>query len=109
MLFRSLQHLENLILSLTQKKNQEQDQDSGVTAAPVEQQSSSPQDDNQAMLDTPVSHESRETKNSPLDASSKLLVKDTGTSYIDGAHWSAILEEVRNSLCSRLPVLITAG
>lgn len=69
-----------------------------MTDAPIGQQNSSPRDDNQAMLDTPVSHESRETKNSPLDASSKLLVEDKGTSYIDGAHWSAILEEV-SSLC----------
>ncbi|KAF7590481.1 hypothetical protein BBP40_002826 [Aspergillus hancockii] len=31
---------------------------------------------------------------SPLDPSSKLVVENTGTSYIDGAHWTAILEEI---------------
>ncbi|PLB45462.1 hypothetical protein P170DRAFT_512152 [Aspergillus steynii IBT 23096] len=87
-----LQHLENLILSLTQKKTLEQNQ--GGSEALGDRENGSPQDDNQAMLDTPVSHDSVETKNSSIDASSKLLVKDTGTSYIDGAHWSAILEEI---------------
>ncbi|KAE8349150.1 hypothetical protein BDV28DRAFT_152152 [Aspergillus coremiiformis] len=35
-----------------------------------------------------------ESKESPLDPSSKLVVENTGTSYIDGAHWTAILEEI---------------
>lgn len=30
----------------------------------------------------------------PVDPSGKLVVKDAGTRYIDGAHWRAILEEV---------------
>ncbi|KAI9039032.1 putative C6 transcription factor [Aspergillus affinis] len=89
-----LQHLENLILSLTQKKKQENNHSSEDAELLVDQENGSSQDGNQAMLETPVSHESLETKNSPSGASSKLLVKDTGTSYIDGAHWSAILEEI---------------
>ncbi|KAH8423065.1 putative C6 transcription factor [Aspergillus melleus] len=89
-----LQHLENLILSLTQKKKLDETHGSDESELPVGQEDISPQDDSQVMLETPVSHESFETKNSPIDASSKLLVKDTGTSYIDGAHWSAILEEI---------------
>ena len=30
----------------------------------------------------------------PVDPSGKLVVKDAGTRYIDGAHWRAILEEI---------------
>ncbi|THC96452.1 hypothetical protein EYZ11_004043 [Aspergillus tanneri] len=51
-------------------------------------------DGSQVILDTPSSNSSWETKASSIDVSSKLVVKDAGTSYIDGAHWSAILEEI---------------
>lgn len=39
-----------------------------------------------------------ENEGSPPGVVGKLLVKDTGTSYIDSAHWKAILEEVSVSI-----------
>lgn len=53
-----------------------------------------PEDNNRVGYDTPPSASDRETKLSPNDTST-LIVKETGTSYIDGSNWRAILEEVR--------------
>jgi hypothetical protein len=36
-----------------------------------------------------------ENVDSPAGQNGKLVVKESGTSYIDSAHWKAILEEVR--------------
>ncbi|KAB8259626.1 hypothetical protein BDV32DRAFT_124176 [Aspergillus pseudonomiae] len=85
-----LQHLENLILSLTQKKSLAENHD---IRRPEEHEGSSTSrgTDARVTLRTPSTSEPKE---SPLDPSSKVVVENTGTSYIDGAHWTAILEEI---------------
>lgn len=93
-----LQHLENLIMSFAQRKQQEEPQpqigsspSSGTPPSLLSREQS-------AMLTTasPPKPEGSEPENegSPPGGAGKLLVKDTGTSYIDSAHWKAILEEV---------------
>lgn len=42
----------------------------------------------------PTPESNNTTAKPPADPSGKLVVKDAGTSYIDGSHWKAILEEV---------------
>ncbi|KAI9924598.1 hypothetical protein MW887_006871 [Aspergillus wentii] len=85
-----LQHLENLVKSLAQQKKAEDGQPSSQTqnAPPARVD-----DNGQTSLETPESrHESG--GESPPDSHGKLIVNDTGTSYIDGAHWRAILAEI---------------
>ncbi|PYI05747.1 C6 transcription factor [Aspergillus sclerotiicarbonarius CBS 121057] len=97
-----LQHLENLILSFTQQQQQQQQVQQkqeqqrvggeqvvgagvgvGVAAPPQQQR-------------TPSSVEEEEEESSPSgsDPAGRLVVGEEGTRYIDGAHWSAILEEI---------------
>jgi hypothetical protein len=99
-----LQHLENLILSLSQKKRLEESHDLHNPEGHNEL-APSPRTDARVMLGTPSASTGFEAKGSPLDPSSKLVVENTGTSYIDGAHWTAILEEVSNDLLSLFPCL----
>ena len=73
-------------MSLAQKqKPNENDQITGFNNG---------QSENIVGYDTPPSASERETKSSPRDTGT-LVVNDEGTSYIDGANWRAILEEVR--------------
>ncbi|RAK97862.1 putative C6 transcription factor [Aspergillus ibericus CBS 121593] len=98
-----LQHLENLILSFTQQQqqqkqkqrqqleqNQEREQQRGeggqmvgvgVGGVPQQQR-------------TPSSNGEEEASPSGSDPAGRLVVGEEGTRYIDGAHWSAILEEI---------------
>ncbi|KAJ5579686.1 uncharacterized protein N7459_005671 [Penicillium hispanicum] len=78
-----LQHLENLVMSLAQKQKPN-DQEPNFNAPPQE---------GLVGYDTPPSANDRENKPSPHDTGT-LIVKDTGTSYIDGSNWRAILEEI---------------
>ncbi|KAE8414013.1 fungal-specific transcription factor domain-containing protein [Aspergillus pseudocaelatus] len=88
-----LQHLENLILSLTQKKSLAE---SHVIHRPEghDGPATSRRTDAGVIPRTSSTSTGFEPKESPLDPSSKLVVENTGTSYIDGAHWTAILEEI---------------
>ncbi|KAE8150537.1 putative fungal-specific transcription factor, partial [Aspergillus avenaceus] len=87
-----LQHLENLILSLTQKQKLEESQ--GVGHPEEHAAALTPPADSRVLSRSPSASTNVEAKESPLDPSSKLIVKDAGTRYIDGAHWTAILEEI---------------
>ncbi|KAL4911992.1 hypothetical protein BDW62DRAFT_36209 [Aspergillus aurantiobrunneus] len=93
-----LQHLENLIMSFAQQKKQDethsQESSPPLTApAPV---TLSRGQTTELTLPSPPKPEGTdpESGDSPTGACGKLLVKDTGTSYIDSAHWKAILEEI---------------
>ncbi|KAL4885983.1 hypothetical protein BJY04DRAFT_205219 [Aspergillus karnatakaensis] len=92
-----LQHLENLILSFAQKKKQDehQGQESSPSLQPPAQDLSS---NHQPAQTTPLvtSSEGTESENAGLSPGQcgKLVVTDSGTSYIDSAHWKAILEEI---------------
>lgn len=77
-----LQHLENLVLSLSQKK--------GPSESVIDFNTSS---SDATSYVTPPSVGDRETKSSPTDTGT-LVVKDEGISYIDSADWRAVLEEV---------------
>ncbi|PYH98171.1 C6 transcription factor [Aspergillus ellipticus CBS 707.79] len=94
-----LQHLENLILSLTQKKKLEGEGEGeggvdfgevvvvpqGKVVVPVQQRT--PEDSGEGSVSVTEGA-------SPSELGGKLLVGEAGTRYIDGAHWSAILEEI---------------
>ncbi|KAB8206196.1 fungal-specific transcription factor domain-containing protein [Aspergillus parasiticus] len=88
-----LQHLENLILSLTQKKSLAENHD---IHRPEEHDgpATSRTTDDRVTPRPPSTSTGFKPKESPLDPSSKLVMENTGTSYIDGAHWTAILEEI---------------
>ncbi|KAE8379406.1 fungal-specific transcription factor domain-containing protein [Aspergillus bertholletiae] len=89
-----LQHLENLILSLTQKKSLTESRDSHTLGEHDDGPVTGVRADARVTSRTPSTSTGVESKGSPLDSSSKLVVENTGTSYIDGAHWTAILEEI---------------
>lgn len=99
-----VQHLENLILSLVQKNQQAPNQNTTTTTPSVgatrEQSNVSSQGSRQGSRQppsvTPPTTVS-DAEYTPLDPPSKLVVGETGESYIDSAHWSSILEEVSNS------------
>ena len=74
-----MHHLENLVKSLAQKQRSEPDIDFNAV-----------QPKNRADSD-------RDAALVPVDTGT-LVVKNEGTSYIDGANWRAILEEVRLDL-----------
>lgn len=84
-----LQHLENLVKSLAQKKKLEEGHKMDV---PGNEPFPSTNLENDSHASDPHLGE----KCPPLDPPGKLVVKDEGTSYIDGAHWRAILEEVNH-------------
>ncbi|KAL2825464.1 fungal-specific transcription factor domain-containing protein [Aspergillus cavernicola] len=95
-----LQHLENLILSLAQQKKQDEGESEDATAA-LPPGALDLESRRQSMLLTPPSPSTGklegtglEIGDSPPGQTGKLLVKETGTSYIDSAHWKAILEEI---------------
>ncbi|KAF4264190.1 hypothetical protein KXW91_006645 [Aspergillus fumigatus] len=88
-----LQHLENLILSFTQKKSCEQSQ----TLSASEQQntpSTTAESVVPAVLVNPSSSMEPEPRSSAPESTGRLLENKAGSSYLDGAHWRAILEEV---------------
>ncbi|KAH2382423.1 hypothetical protein KXV98_001878 [Aspergillus fumigatus] len=88
-----LQHLENLILSFTQKKSCEQSQ----TLSASEQQntpSTTAESVVPAVLVNPSSSMEPEPRSSAPESTGRLLENKAGSSYFDGAHWRAILEEV---------------
>ncbi|KAL3477967.1 fungal-specific transcription factor domain-containing protein [Aspergillus californicus] len=96
-----LQHLENLILSLAQQKKQGEDQDLGQEIDDFTSLLSAPEVGSgaQSMLLTPPSPQQPgdteiKSGDSPPGQSGKVVVKETGTSYIDSAHWKAILAEI---------------
>lgn len=107
-----MQHLENLILSLVQKKQiEESENEAQSTDVSSERLHVSPQSSGHAGAQTtsPSSVAAPDAKGSPLDPSSKLVVGETGMSYIDGAHWSAILEEVSTPLGFVISAAIAGG
>ncbi|KAL4928270.1 putative C6 transcription factor [Aspergillus undulatus] len=86
-----LQHLENLIMSFAQQKKQEDSGRSQEASPPMP----APAPDllsRQPAVTTPEKFEAE--NESPAADCGKLLVKDTGTSYIESAHWKAILQEI---------------
>ncbi|EAU35512.1 conserved hypothetical protein [Aspergillus terreus NIH2624] len=96
-----VQHLENLILSLVQKNQQAPNQNTTPTTPSVgatrEQSNVSSQGSRRGSRQppsvTPPTTVS-DAEYTPLDPPSKLVVGETGESYIDSAHWSSILEEI---------------
>ena len=81
-----LQHLENLVMSLAQKKKiEEGGSPQGNPGQPNDQNTTSGTQD---------AIPEGETGSPSLVHPGKIFVKDQGTSYIDSAHWRAVLEEV---------------
>ncbi|KAJ5891462.1 uncharacterized protein N7473_007690 [Penicillium subrubescens] len=78
-----LQHLENLVMSLSQKKRPAESVIDFNTGS----------SDSTNAYDTPPSVGDRETKQSPTETGT-LVVKDESISYIDSADWRAVLEEI---------------
>ncbi|KAL2863552.1 putative C6 transcription factor [Aspergillus lucknowensis] len=92
-----LQHLENLIMSFAQQKRLDEGQNRDPSALPQSPPGSDPrgQSQQQSARSPPNAEETEATsENSPGSQPGRLLVNDTGTKYIDGAHWKAILEEI---------------
>ncbi|KAF7156906.1 hypothetical protein CNMCM5623_000751 [Aspergillus felis] len=90
-----LQHLENLILSFTQKKSSEQSQASSAS----EQQNIPSRTAGSvvpAVLQNPSSSMEPEPRGTVPESTGRLLENEAGSSYFDGAHWRAILEEVND-------------
>ncbi|GIJ89772.1 hypothetical protein Asppvi_008717 [Aspergillus pseudoviridinutans] len=88
-----LQHLENLILSFTQKKSSEQSQ---ASSASEKQNIPSRKGGSvvPAVLQNPSSSIEPEPRGTAPESTGRLLENEAGPSYFDGAHWRAILEEV---------------
>ncbi|OJI82342.1 hypothetical protein ASPTUDRAFT_58038 [Aspergillus tubingensis CBS 134.48] len=95
-----LQHLENLILSFTQQQQQQQQQERSNSVGEHQQVI------NNGGQITPASSvppslafgeiqqaQDGDSETPPPDPG-RLVVRETGMRYIDGAHWSAILEEI---------------
>lgn len=90
-----LQHLENLVLSFAQQKRLEEDQQGVSPGSASLSHSSSEQDhSNHSGIGPPKTGSLAEKETTPLPRPGRLVVKDDGISYIDGAHWRAILDEV---------------
>lgn len=95
-----LQHLEDLVLSLSEQKQQLENgkvgnnndsipTTSSSTTSPAENYNGISSSSDQS------SPEVQEARHAANESSGKLLVKDGGTtSYVDGSHWRGILEEV---------------
>ncbi|GKZ79197.1 hypothetical protein AnigIFM56816_003072 [Aspergillus niger] len=97
-----LQHLENLILSFTQQQQQQQQQQEKPDSVGEHQQvinnggqitpaSSVPP--SLSFGDVQQAQKEGESETPPPDPG-RLVVGETGMRYIDGAHWTAILEEI---------------
>ncbi|KAL3262816.1 hypothetical protein ABHI18_002400 [Aspergillus niger] len=97
-----LQHLENLILSFTQQQQQQQQQQEKPDSVGEHQQvinnggqitpaSSVPP--SLSFGDVQQAQKEGESETPPPDPG-RLVVRETGMRYIDGAHWTAILEEI---------------
>ncbi|GFF22425.1 uncharacterized transcriptional regulatory protein C1F7.11c [Aspergillus udagawae] len=88
-----LQHLENLILSFTQKRSCEQSQ-----ASSAAEQQNTPSGTAgsvvSAVLQNLPSSVEPEPRDTAPESTGRLLENEAGPSYFDGAHWRAILEEV---------------
>ena len=61
---------------------------------PVDLDANASSSDGRGGYATPSPSADKETKVPPLDAPGKLVVKNEEISYIDSAHWRAVLEEV---------------
>ncbi|KAN0078604.1 Fungal specific transcription factor domain containing protein [Elaphomyces granulatus] len=89
-----IQHLENLVLSFAQRRKQEKQEMPQISSQPLDTSN----DPNHA-----ESHP--ETATATFDAipegqvlndsPGKIFVEDVGTSYVDAAHWRAILEDIK--------------
>ncbi|CAG7969487.1 unnamed protein product [Penicillium nalgiovense] len=79
-----LHHLENLVKSLAQKQRSEPDIDFNAV-----------QPKNRDGYAAPSRGSDRDTALVPVDTGT-LIVKNEGTSYIDGANWRVILEEIND-------------
>ncbi|KAL4868264.1 hypothetical protein BDV12DRAFT_186088 [Aspergillus spectabilis] len=92
-----LQHLENLIMSFAQKKKQDEPQNQDASSPLLPPAPDLPSQ-GPPTLTTPLAPNSggteTESGGSPAGKPGKLVVKESGTSYIDSAHWKAILEEI---------------
>ncbi|KAL4796157.1 fungal-specific transcription factor domain-containing protein [Aspergillus venezuelensis] len=86
-----LQHLENLIMSFAQQKKQD-DPLSHESSPPLQAPAPDLYPRQPAMI-TPDKTDT-DSGESPTADGGKLLVKETGTSYIESAHWKAILQEI---------------
>jgi hypothetical protein len=103
-----LQHLENLILSFTQKKSCEQSQ----APCASEQQNTPSRTAGSvvpAVLENPPSSMESEPRGSAPESTGRLLENEAGSSYFDGAHWRAILEEVRQPASIAWPCINEHG
>ncbi|PWY91241.1 hypothetical protein BO70DRAFT_307947 [Aspergillus heteromorphus CBS 117.55] len=107
-----LQHLENLILSFTQMKK-EQGQEQGLERGQENEkgggmglgQGTEWGAGEHVVVHPQIQQQGTEEGSSPSEVAGKLVVGETGTRYIDGSHWSAILEEVstKQELLDGLP------
>ncbi|KAJ9312436.1 transcriptional regulator family: Fungal Specific TF [Paecilomyces variotii] len=94
-----LHHLENLVLSLAQKRRLEgQDVDVMTPCQQLMPETSSQPNGGRNTLTDPalLKASSAEKKNDLVDSPGRLFVEDVGTSYLDAAHWRAILEEIND-------------
>ncbi|TQB76222.1 hypothetical protein MPDQ_000529 [Monascus purpureus] len=87
-----LQHLENLVLSFAQQKRLEDQQGVSPGSASFSHSNSEHGPPNVGTL--------AEKETTPLPHPGRLVVKDDGISYIDGAHWRAILDEINEMKAS---------
>jgi hypothetical protein len=87
-----IQHLENLILSFAQKKKLEEEAPSQTP--PSENHNGTIADPKSYLQAEDHAGAVPEERKMLEDSPGKLLVEDVGTSYVDAAHWRAILEDV---------------
>lgn len=82
-----MHHLENLVMSLAQKQKSGPEIDFNAVQS----------EKRDAYVTPSPGSSDRDAALAPIDTGT-LVVKNEGTSYIDSAHWRAILEEVRVDL-----------
>lgn len=91
-----IHHLENLVLSFAQKRRLE-----GQVTPPFQPALSQLEDirthangTHGAAPNAALLRVASNEKNDVVDSPGRIVIEDVGTSYIDAAHWRAILEEV---------------
>ncbi|KAL1966397.1 hypothetical protein VTN77DRAFT_4539 [Rasamsonia byssochlamydoides] len=89
-----IQHLENLVLSFAQKKKLEE-QATSQTPHSMRKEKGSLGDPESYLEEEDHSNAVPEEKQPLEDSPGKLLVEEVGTSYVDAAHWRAILEDIK--------------
>lgn len=92
-----LQHLENLVMSLAQ--NQQPGSKTDFNAQPVS---------NDTYATPSLGSCDPNAELAPVDTG-KLVVKNEGTNYIDGANWLAILEDVGLDRYTSVVVVLTSA